>query len=496
MAAENPLPQSDDYYESISFRALGGGSGTQGPVKGTVGWREGVQNRVVFQVWDGPSFAAEGRDLTEAFAKGLDGIRALGFAPLVAGTRTQRTADPHDLFEPAGLAEIEPLKDTHPAMPKFEPKLWALVAFIFLALLIPALAHAEIPVPGKVAQFPNASFAWHYEGPDLDSRIVIVDTESGEAIARYELEGASFCDDDDDNCELDGIFPIVLASAPKEPVLGVVAHVGAHSQRLSVFRPLNDRAKPVFEATAEYALILKLMPDGLFVETDHADKDGNISREHRMWIAGNVGQCRDSEFDRLPKPPAPTLAAAELENTLRHIARNRDLRSFTELLADNVLVSFGGSGGLQEFLASLDRGHEINGEAIFWEKLDRLLASGGWSEADVPQSITWPWFFKAWPEKQDGHDAFIAGPDVLLRAGPHEHAPILAKLPFGVLRFAAPDANAQAVDWHASGWLPVTSPDHCLGYVRAQDATPLLGTRLIARHDGKNWKIEAFVAGD
>ena len=288
----------------------------------------------------------------------------------------------------------------------------------------------------------------------------------------------------------------MLASAPKDPVLGVVAHVGAHGQRISVFRPLRDLAKPVFEAVAEYALILKVMPDGLVVELEQDDGAGNIRREHRMWIAGDAGQCKDADFDRLQNPPAPTREAAELENTLRRIARMRDLRSFVELLDDDVLVSFGGKGGVLEFFSSLRRSDEINGEAIFWATLDRLLAAGGWNDDAAPQAMTWPWFFEAWPGGDDGYDAYIAGPDILLRAGPDEKAPVLAKLPFGTLRFAAPDGDAEAVDWDASGWLPVATPGHCLGYVRADEATPLLGTRMIARHGGKGWKIEAFVAGD
>jgi len=348
------------------------------------------------------------------------------------------------------------------ASPRHEPTLWALVALILLALLFPAQAHAEIPAQGKVVQFPNAPMAWRYDGPDLDPSIVIIDNKNGQATAHYQIDGGSFCDHDYDNCKLDGIFSVVLASAPKEPVLGVVAHVGAHGQRFSVFRPLRDKAKPVFEAVADYALILKVMPDGLIVDLEQDDGAGNVSREHQMWIAGDRGKCKNADFDRLPSPPAPTREAAELENTLRRIARLRDLRSFVELLDDDVLVSFGGRGGSVEFLSSLRRDDEINGEAIFWARLDRLLAAGGWNDEAAPQVITWPWFFEAWPEGDDGFDAYIAGPDILLRAGPDETAPVLAKLPFGTLRFAAPDGDAEAVDWHAIGWLPVAAPGYCL----------------------------------
>lgn len=505
MATERPLAQSDDSYDRITFLALGRESEAGCPVSGTVGWREGQENRIVFQVSDGPSFAAFGRDLHDAFRKARAGIEAKGFMPLVAGARDQMPADPHELFEPADLAGIAPLRGSEDApadapTPRIAHILWVLVALILLALILPSLAHAEIPERGRLVPFPNAPFAWRLEGSDRDPSIVVLHADSGESLARFDIGGGSFCVSDDNNCDLDGIFPIVLASAPQEPVLGVVAHVGAGAgelgQLISVFRPLRDMAKPVFEAVADYALILKVMPDGLVVELEMLGAEDQIVREHRMWIAGDQGHCAEFAALMLPDPPAPSREAADLENTLRRIARDRNLHDFVTLMSDDVLVSFGGDGGKQEFYSSLDLGHEINGEALFWKTLDRLLATGGWNENASPQSMTWPWFFPAWPDDDDGYDAFIAGPDVALRAGPDDTAPVLARLGFGALRFAAPDADAETVDWHAFGWLPVAAPGHCLGYVRAVDATPLLGTRMVASETEDGWKIEAYVAGD
>src|SRR3989338_6509254 len=89
----NPAAQSDDCYSRISFRTVAGGD----EVEGVLGWREGAENRVVFQVWDGPSFAAEGRDLAAAFAAAHAGIIRAGFAP-----RAPSVGDLADLF-----AEVE-----------------------------------------------------------------------------------------------------------------------------------------------------------------------------------------------------------------------------------------------------------------------------------------------------------------------------------------------------------------------------------------------------
>jgi len=84
----------------------------------------------------------------------------------------------------------------------------------------------------------------------------------------------------------------------------------------------------------------------------------------------------------------------------------------------------------------------------------------------------------------------------VLRAGPDVSAPHIATLPFTPVRMAPPEGDTQAVDWVSTAWLPVAAPGHCLGYVRKQDAKPLLDTRIVVRRDREEWKIEAIVAGD
>lgn len=404
--------------------------------------------------------------------------------------------------------------------PRFEPMLWLLVALVLLAILWPVLSRAELPLAGRTVPFPNAPYLWRYDGPDFDPSsaseqsivrlralakeagdtdatfdptISILDGPSETVIARYVIAGGSFCDHEDDNCEMDGIFPVILAGTPQEPVLAAVTHVGDQGQKLSVFRTLRNPTAAVFEATADYAVRISPLPGGLFVETERADSAGNIHRDMQMWVDGSDSACARAPATTLPDPPPPSAHAAALENDLRRIARNRDLAAFVDMLTDDVLVSFGGDGGRQEFLSSLD--HD-GGEATFWDTLDQLLAQGGWNSTDDPKMMTWPWYFAAWPADDDGYDAYVGGPDLTLRAGPDERAPVLQTLDFGVLRFAAPEPDDDAIDWHSFGWLPVATPDFCLGYVQAYQVSPLLGTRMIARREGGDWKIEAFVAGD
>lgn len=352
----DPAAQSDDCYSRISFGTVAGGE----EVEGVLGWREGAENRVVFQVWDGPSFAAEGSDLAVAFAAARAGIIRAGFAP-----RPPSDGGLGDLF-----ANAEVVEAGSPRPFRLLP--WLLLAAALAGLLLPALVRADVLPRGATA------------GP-----------------------------------------PRILA------------------------------------------------------------------------ISNGDGRATTTAIT-LPQAPALSRSAAAFDKRLHDIAAARDLAGFMALLTDDVLVSFGGSGGKAEFAAewALETGP---GRVEFWATLDRLLAHGGWNEAgtaEYPQRQTYPWFFAAWAEDADAEGGFVANEEIALRAAPDSDAAVVARLPRAAVLRDRTEAGEAAREQDAHGWLHVTAPDGAVGYVRRDDTTPLLGTRLVAIETEQGWRIEAMVAGD
>lgn len=523
MATKTGTAQSDDCYDRITF--LDGTSGNEVP--GTCGWHEGAENRIVFQVWDGPSFAATGSDLSAAFAAARAGIVRAGFTPLAP-----ENGDPDDPVTDL-FASID--DQTVKSPPRFQPLLWLAVAAILLALLIPAIARAEVPEYGTRIPFPNAPYDYRYEGPNYDTRegsrnsaarmrheakergdpewlntpldpvIAIVKRDSGKVIARYHLEGGQFCAYDEDNCDLDGLFPIIVPEMKDEPVLGVIRHVGAHWQRLSILRPLADRKAPVFEVTADFALGLRVRRESLFITLDRAMPCGEVKKEHLQWPLSDEPAKPDLGLPDviLPTPLPLSPSAAAFEKQLRKIARDDDLDALMALLADDVLVSFGGDGGKAEFAEHwrLDSEKE---RKLLWQTLERLLDDGGWNEAggkdddgvDYAQRLTLPWFFAAWPQDADAENVFIAHAGAGLRAAPDRSAPVITRLGDGEVLYGNVEGGEEALSWTGKGWLAVIAPGGDLGFVAQEEIVPLLETRLIAVETPQGWRIEAIVSGD
>lgn len=152
---------------------------------------------------------------------------------------------------------------------------------IAAAVVQPVPACAKVPETGRALPFPNAPFTYRYEA----SQVTVSTSSTGARVARYDLADLTFCEGPGDNCVLDGMFGIVAAGLTSEPVLVVIAHVGAHGQKLSVFRPQADAARPVFEAAADYALSYTLHEGRLSVTVDRADGNGAVKQEHLSWPA-------------------------------------------------------------------------------------------------------------------------------------------------------------------------------------------------------------------
>ncbi len=107
-----------------------------------------------------------------------------------------------------------------------------------------------------------------------------------------DISSCYFCSGDEDNCRADGIHIFQISRYP-DPVIRVVCHVGAHSQKLMIFDPRKDKHQPVFQRTGAYWLTVSHNADSLDVDYDKSGfaahcQDGRESAEgfcdiHERW---------------------------------------------------------------------------------------------------------------------------------------------------------------------------------------------------------------------
>jgi len=182
-----------------------------------------------------------------------------------------------------------------------------------------------------------------------------------------------------------------------------------------------------------------------------------------------VDRCRDADF-------------IEFRSELRSAIARKDEDALLGLLAEDVLVDFGGGQGRLAFAEAWEIGAEADSRV--WEELKQALEYGC---APAGDALVSPSFVAQAPPGIDAFETVIAIPLTRLKTEKSNFAPGLANLDWHV---------ASVTDDSDADWLGVTLADGRRGYVRRNQVIQLLDYRLtFEKRDGK-WAIAAFVAGD
>ena len=178
----------------------------------------------------------------------------------------------------------------------------------------------------------------------------------------------------------------------------------------------------------------------------------------------------------------PSLRAFRAE--LAAAVAGRSKERLLALVADDILVDFGGGSGRAAFVAAwkLDRPEA----SPLWAELGAVLRLGCAREGD---SYYAPALFAQLGDEEDVFELVVAvNPGSPMLAEPRPGSRIVKRLDWDVLTLA---------DWDgSSAWVPVKLADGRSGYVRRDQVRSPLDHRALFRKVNGRWRITAFVAGD
>jgi len=148
-------------------------------------------------------------------------------------------------------------------------KVFSLGFFVFI---MSPFAAASKPTLNQDTLFDNAKFTWKISR-ELNNQSLIIDgAPSGKPRFSYDISDCSFCDGDEDNCQMDGVFSFSIQSLNRPSTsknqLGLVCHVGAHSQRIMIFDPSQELKQPLFTQTGVYFVNYELEKNGIKIQFD------------------------------------------------------------------------------------------------------------------------------------------------------------------------------------------------------------------------------------
>lgn len=186
------------------------------------------------------------------------------------------------------------------------------------------------------------------------------------------------------------------------------------------------------------------------------------------------------------RPPVDRCAAvpgfADFRTRLREAAARKDASFIRAVLAEDVVVNFGGDSGRDAFVANWRLGEA---DSLFWAELSPVLELGC---APVGEELVAPSMVAQLDDQEDASSAILALPGAVMRARPDPASDIVARLEWDVLSWRSETVPDE--------WLPVALADGRRGYVRRGEARSPLEYRAFFRRNGDSWQITAFIAGD
>jgi hypothetical protein len=172
---------------------------------------------------------------------------------------------------------------------------------------------------------------------------------------------------------------------------------------------------------------------------------------------------------------------------IQAVAR-RDTAALYATLASNILNSFGGDGGVEEFKAKWRPG---DADSELWGTLAQILSLGGAFDGDTLFGA--PYTFRRFPAGFEPFDhVVVVGSSVRVRAEPSVKAEVLATVSFDIL----PVARDVPLGPDAIGWEAVRLNNDVHGFIDSRYVRSPVGYRVIFIRRGGRWLIRSLVAGD
>ena len=184
----------------------------------------------------------------------------------------------------------------------------------------------------------------------------------------------------------------------------------------------------------------------------------------------------------------------EFISNLKNAVKNKDKEYIIGILSSDVLVSFGGNGGVEEFKTHWDWSSD---DSSFWITMDKLLQLGGEKyKGDGLYSI--PYVSSNWPgdEKYSVFEHMaITGSNVNVRINPElKTSEVVGKFSYDIVKV---DYEKTMRIFDETIWYYTESLDGKLkGYVYWDYIWSPVGYRATFEFIDSEWKMTVFVGGD
>jgi len=181
------------------------------------------------------------------------------------------------------------------------------------------------------------------------------------------------------------------------------------------------------------------------------------------------------------------ISLIKFKNEILNAIEKKDTNFIVSVLDTNILNSFGGNGGIQEFW---DMWQIEDPNTSFWNELKKVFTMGGTFIDNNKNMFAMPYLFSIWPEDLDPFTYVAAiNKNVELYESPSKKSKIIKKISYEILML---------VDFEEenNNWKNVMTLDSVYGFIQKDFIRSPIDYRVVLQKEKDKWKIISFVAGD
>lgn len=346
----------------------------------------------------------------------------------------------------------------------------------------------RLPVPGSIHPLYDGLHSWRYDAADGSQSLSILSGDQ-QVVASADISNCHFCTGVEDNCLVNGVFPLPSAEPTNGVSLGAICNRGAHGQALTTLSPAQAKEPQITTLTGRYQIDIATTNAGVIVSGDR--QDGSMRTRQFPETSMHDKRGKGYQLMRFPSPPEHPPEVTELVDKLKAVVRTRDAEKLQALLDPEVIFSFAERGSVTGFSEHWSLGENPEKSEI-WEHLDKLFRLPP-AYLAPDREIVFPYFAADWPEGMDPADyQVVITAEAMLHAGPSPFAPLTGRLPVGsaIKIVNSPIARSE------SHWLYAETHEGDFGYLPRHHARSVLDFRLGVAKTDDDWRITFLIAGD
>jgi len=344
-------------------------------------------------------------------------------------------------------------------------------SFIVITTVLVSLnLEATTPKANQKHRLGDSAKFWQLnQTPQQTNLQIYLSKNAQQPLVSYDISQCRFCQGKDDNCNMDGIFPIIYGSYRRKTAMGLICHVGVHSQRFAIY----DDEKQLFERYGNFFIDAYPTLNGVTLRYDDPVTN-ELTTEH--WPEKDLFKI-GTAFPTQQLIPNNKLSTNQqaIHQQLTTIIAQKKWQALQNKFSVTVQQKCVGKGKSKTIKQSR-----------LWRELATIASSFPKVKSKYSPLLNYPFYVNTLNIDKQLYSTFFTQTNTPLLAGPSKSSAVIENLNHQLIKIVPLSAKEP---YNTNQWHFVHTSELGYGYVAAATVQPIINWQLTVKEMTKGWKI-------